>query len=146
MSGRTATKPTAARAKVADDYLDLVREFPLRPFASKQEYAAAQVMLDRLVGREDLTAGQRDYVAALVRFVEDYEQERFSALAMELGPLDLLKHLMEENDMSTTDLGYIVGSRGLASEILNGKRGLSKTVIARLSERFTVEPAVFLDR
>jgi HTH-type transcriptional regulator/antitoxin HigA len=146
MSGKAVAKRATVRTEVADDYLDLVREFPLRPFGTKQEYAAAQAMLDRLVGREDLTPGQRDYVAALVRFVEDYERERFAALAKELGPLELLKHLMDENDMTTTDLGYVVGSRGLASEILNGKRGLSKTIIARLAERFAVEPSVFLER
>ena len=61
-----------------------------------------------------------------------------------LKPIELLKHLMEENNMNTSELGYVLGSRGLASEVLNGKRGLSKTLIAKLSRRFGVDPVLFL--
>jgi antitoxin component HigA of HigAB toxin-antitoxin module len=52
---------------------------------------------------------------------------------------------MEENEMNTSDLGYILGSRGLASEVLSGKRGLSKALIRRLSERFHLDPRLFLE-
>ena len=37
------------------------------------------------------------------------------------------------------------GNLGLASEVLNGKRALSKTLIGKLARRFRVEPALFLD-
>src|SRR5690349_5894294 len=113
----------AARPAVTEEYLDLVKEFPLRPLRNEVEHGAAGQILDRLLGRDDLSEGQRDYLAALVRFVEDFEQKKFASQAKGLGPIELLKHLMEENEMSTTDLGYVLGSRGLASEVLNGKRG-----------------------
>ena len=41
--------------------------------------------------------------------------------------------------MSTSNLGAVLGSRGLASEVLRSKRGLSKTLIANLSSRFNVD-------
>jgi HTH-type transcriptional regulator / antitoxin HigA len=63
---------------------------------------------------------------------------------LKMTPLEVLKYLMEQNDLSTTDLGYAVGSRGLASEILNGKRGLSKLIIQKLSVKFSVDPGLFL--
>jgi HTH-type transcriptional regulator/antitoxin HigA len=129
----------------SDDYLDLIKELPIRPITSAREHRAAQAILDRLIGREDLSKGQLDYLAALVRFVEDYERERFTLGTKRLTPIELLRHLMEENDMNTSDLGYVLGSRGLASEVLNGKRGLSKTLIRRLSERFHLDPSLFLD-
>src|SRR4051812_42993125 len=123
-----------------DDYLQLVKEFPIRPIKTAKEFAVAQSILDRLVGREDLTPGQRDYVSAIARFMQDYDRPRRSGLGDRSTPLEILKFLMEENSMSTTDLGKIVGSRGLASEILNRKRGLSKAVIGRLAARFKVDP------
>lgn len=142
---RTATKTKKTKRAIGTDYLKLIKEFPLRPIRSARDHGAAQAILDRLIGREDLTRGQLDYLEGLVRFVEEYERERRLADFEALSPLDLLKHLMEENDMTTTDLGYILGSRGLASEVLNGKRGLSKMLIAKLTERFQVSPALFLD-
>ena len=135
----------ARRPAVSDDYLALIRELPIRPLKTVSDYKLAQAILDRLVGREDLSAGQVDYLAALVRFVEDHERERRMGHLERLKPLELLKYLMEENDMNTSDLGYVLGSRGLASEVLNGKRGLSKMLIAKLSQRFRVDPSLFLE-
>jgi|SRR5688572_17676824 len=141
---RTATK--RPKRAVDSNYLKLIKELPLRPIRSARDHAAAQTILDRLIGRDDLTKGQLDYLEGLVRFVEEYEREKHLGQFETLSPLDLLKHLMEENDMTTTDLGYVLGSRGLASEVLNGKRGLSKMLIHRLADRFQVDPALFLER
>lgn len=142
---RVRTHPISrTRPVVADDYLDLVKQFPLRPIRTKHEKRIAGEILDRFVGREDLTPGQRDYLAALVRFVEDYEQEQLRDWVKAQSPIEMLRHLMEENGMTTTELGHILGSRGLASEVLNGKRQLSKTLIHRLASRFAVDPGVFL--
>jgi HTH-type transcriptional regulator/antitoxin HigA len=102
-------------------------------------------ILDELIGRDDLSTGQRDYLEALVRFVRDYEETAARDQFKALNPIQLLKHLLQENGMNTSDLGVILGSRGLASEVLTGKRGLSKTLIAKLARRFRVEPALFLD-
>jgi antitoxin component HigA of HigAB toxin-antitoxin module len=38
----------------------------------------------------------------------------------------------------------LVGSKGLASEMLSGKRGITKSQALKLSERFHVPAAVFL--
>jgi HTH-type transcriptional regulator / antitoxin HigA len=141
---RTAT-PSRKVRPASEDYLALVTELPIRPITTAAEYAAAQAILDRLIGRSDLTTGQRDYLAAIVRFVADYEQLKWPIDSEKMSPLEALSFLMEENEMSTTDLGYVVGSRGLASEILNGKRGLCKMVIGRLAHRFKVNPSVFLE-
>jgi len=145
MTKAAAKLKSAPTVKVEDDYLDLVRSFPLRPLRSATEFTAAGEVLDHYIGREDLTAGQRDYLAALVRFVEDYENEHRIAKLKRFAPLELIKHLMEENDLNTADLGQILGSRGLASEILNRNRGLSTALIGKLAARFKVEPGLFLD-
>lgn len=144
--GKARVRPIVKQSPtVGDDYLDLIKEFPLRPIRSKEEFSAAGAILDRLIGREDLTPGQRDYLSGLVRFVEDHEQEQRTAWLKGQTPIELLKHLMEENDMNRSDLGYVLGSRGLASEVLSGKRGLSKLLIGKLAARFGVDAGLFLD-
>jgi HTH-type transcriptional regulator / antitoxin HigA len=142
---RPRIRPRTGSPAAADDYLDLVRQFPLRPIATAGQMRLAQPFLDHYVGRDDLTPGQRDYVAALAHFAADYERRTLATKLRRLKPLDLLKHLLRENGMSTSDLGAVLGSRGLASEVLHGKRGLSKTLIAKLSRRFNVDPSLFLD-
>ena len=141
---KTATTKRSAAAVVSDDYLNLIKRFPLRPLRSDADLKQAGAVLDDLVGRPDLSSGERDYMEGLARFIRDYEVEHIRHRLKKLKPIELLKHLMEENNMNTSELGYVLGSRGLASEVLNGKRGLSKTLIAKLSRRFGVDPVLFL--
>src|SRR5438552_13665600 len=105
---RLALKTSARRIAVADDYLNLVREFPLRPLRARSEHRAALTILGRMLGREDLTKGQTDYLAALVHFVKDYERERGFFQLKKLPPIEILKDLMEQNELSTSDLGDII--------------------------------------
>jgi HTH-type transcriptional regulator/antitoxin HigA len=142
----SSTSTTSKKQRVDDRYFDLVKRFPLRPIRSRQEHRDASEILDELLGRNELSPGQRDYVDALVHFVAEYERKAFRSKMRKLTPIEVLKHLMEANNMSTTDLGEVLGTRGLASEVLNGKRGLSKTLIVKLSRRFLVDPSLFLEK
>ena len=56
---------------------------------------------------------------------------------------DVLKSLMEEHGLTQSDLPE-VGSQGVVSEILHGRRELNTRQIKALSRRFGVSPAVFL--
>lgn len=57
---------------------------------------------------------------------------------------DVLKMLLDEHDLKQSDLSDI-GSQGVVSEILSGKRPLNVRQIKALSKRFGVSPTVFLD-
>ena len=122
-----------------------MKRFPLRPLRSDADLKQAGRLLDKLVGRPDLTSGERAYMEGLARFIRDYEAENIRHRLKTLTPIQLLKHLLKENKMSRSNLSYIVGSRDLASEVLNGKRGLSKALIAKLSRRFGTSPLLFLE-
>ena len=141
---RSAVIDRGAEFRASDSYLRHIKRFALRPLQSEGEYRAAVKVLGQLAAREELDDGERDYLSALSRFVGDYEAQHYKLDDRKMTPLEALKYLMEENDMNTTDLGYVLGSRGLASEVLNGKRGLSKTLIRRLADRFAVDPGLFL--
>ena len=55
----------------------------------------------------------------------------------------MLRYLMEEHGLKQADLPEI-GSQGVVSEILGGKRDLNTRQIRVLAKRFGVSPAVFL--
>ncbi|MCX5663047.1 MAG: helix-turn-helix domain-containing protein [Planctomycetota bacterium] len=137
---------TTLAKPMKDSYFDLVRRHPLLPIKSEAQLDAALAFLGPLAvrGEKALDSGERAYLAALTQFVEDYEREHHAIEAADLGPLEALKFLMQANDMKAIDLGKLLGSRGLASQILNGKRELSKKHILVLARRFNVEPGLFL--
>jgi len=57
--------------------------------------------------------------------------------------LDALKYLMETHELRQSELPE-VGSQGVVSEVLSGKRSLNVDQIKRLAERFQVSAAVFI--
>jgi HTH-type transcriptional regulator/antitoxin HigA len=73
--------------------------------------------------------------------VEDYETEQHSLL--ETTGIEALKFLMEQHGLKQGDLEEI-GSQGVVSEILTGKRELNVRQVRALSERFGVSTATFL--
>jgi hypothetical protein len=59
-------------------------------------------------------------------------------------PLQRLQYLAEQAGLSASDLGRLLGNRGMGSLLLTGKRGLSKTHIRTLAQHFKVRADYFL--
>ena len=57
--------------------------------------------------------------------------------------VEMLRYLMEEHGLTQSELPEI-GSQGVVSEILSGKRRLNRRQISAAAKRFGVSPAVFL--
>lgn len=130
--------------RLGDRYLQLVCEFPLKAIRTKAEYGRAMAMASRLAvrGEDGLSAGEQDYLDALMVLIEGYDlaQQPWK----KTSGLELLRHLMDEHGMKLAELGRIVGSRPLASLILLGKRDISKVVMRRLGAHFKLNPGVFM--
>ena len=70
----------------------------------------------------------------------DIENNSFS----DLNPVELIKVLMDENNLKSKDLvGILNLSKGTVSKILNYHKGLSKDTIRKLSQYFKVSQDVF---
>ncbi|MBI5726048.1 MAG: hypothetical protein HZA50_18960 [Planctomycetes bacterium] len=136
---------------IPDSYLKLVKRMPLVSIRTEKQYDAVLAFLEKLAirGESDFDEGEKDYFDTLAQLAEDYEREHYSEeidrICNSMKPLEALKFLMKENDMKPIDLGKLLGNRSLASQILNGTRSLSKTHIRILSDRFKVEPGLFLE-
>jgi HTH-type transcriptional regulator/antitoxin HigA len=78
----------------------------------------------------------------LVTLIEKFEDEHYQLNAS--TPHSILLHLMEARDLKQSDLVGILGSKGVTSEVINGKRGISKAQAKALGEFFHVSPALFL--
>ena len=73
--------------------------------------------------------------------IETYESQYINEI--EGNSIDALNALIEEHGLKQSDLPEI-GSQGVISEILSGKRQLNARQIKLLSKRFKVSTAVFI--
>ncbi len=78
---------------------------------------------------------------ALGTLIHAYEEERYPIPDV-TGP-EVVHFLMDEQGLTQSDLPE-VGSKGVVSEILNGKRELNVRQIRALAEKFNVSAAVFV--
>ena len=123
-------------------YEDLVRLHMPRPIHDEVELENATELIDLMAGHE-LSADQEDYLDLLSDLVAKYEEET-SPIGRGVSPKDLLAWLIEEHDMSITELGELLGDRSLGSRVLSGTRSLSKSHIKTLAAHFKVSPAAFI--
>lgn len=116
---------------------------PLLAIHSTGEYDAAVSQLNDLV--DEIGDNPRDpryrFIETLSILIEAYDAEHH-ALADASG-LEVLKYLMEEHGLTQSELPEI-GSQGVVSEVLRGKRELNVHQIQKLAARFHVSPAAFL--
>jgi HTH-type transcriptional regulator / antitoxin HigA len=75
-------------------------------------------------------------------FVGDYEDKHVKI--PEASPADVLRFLMEQNQLRQVDLADLFGSQSNVSEVLNGKREINARQARDLGKRFGVSPAVFI--
>ena len=81
-------------------------------------------------------------IDTLGTLIKEYEDRNIPE--PQANGIDALKYLMEEHNLKQNDLSEI-GSQGVVSEILNGKRELNLRQVKLLSQRFSVSPNVFID-
>ena len=73
--------------------------------------------------------------------IEAYEEKHVAI--PDVTGVEVLRYLMEEHSLTQSDLPEL-GSQGVVSEVLSGKRDLNLRQIQALSQRFHVSPAVFI--
>lgn len=113
-----------------------------RPIHSVAEHARLTAMLLELDEREDLSAEEEALAEVLTLLIEDYE-EKHHPLPL-VSPHDSLKSLMEERGLKHKDIWPVLGNKGAATEVLSGRRSISKAQAKRLAEFFRVPVELFI--
>ena len=129
--------------QMMQEYRLLRAILPLGQLRSKKEYERAVILLDAILDEigEDEKNPMAELSDAIGVFVERYESEHVPVAAG--NPSDVLKFLMSEHGLRQTDLPEI-GTQGVVSEVLAGKRELNTRQIRKLANRFGVSTAVFV--
>ncbi len=115
----------------------------IAPIRDEAHYARMTEILEALLGeiQGDEAHPAMGLVDIVGDLIEDYEAEHHRL--PEATGVHALKFLMEQHGLKQGDLSEI-GSQGVVSEILTGKRELNIRQVRSLSERFGVSPATFV--
>lgn len=97
--------------------------------------------LETLLNRGNLSSEEKELAALLTVLIERYEA-RYQ-IQPDSTPAERVRHFMDAHDLKPADMLDIFGTRSVVSEVLSGKRELSKSHIRALSTRFKVSPEVF---
>ncbi len=129
--------------KIAKRYKALCELVPLKAITKKTEYDAAIEHLNQLLdtGGANQAHPLAGLVEALGELIQTYEK-RQTPMA-EAEPREVLRYLMAEHSLRQTDLADIA-SQGTISDILCGRREISKSLAKKLAARFHVSAGVFV--
>lgn len=138
-----AVMDTGVVADITSHFQALSSVIPLHPIRTDADYEKAVAALNQLLdagaaNEAHPLAGLVDTLGALIGEYDDVHYP-----AQEVSPLAMLRFLMNENSLSQSDLPEI-GSQGVVSEILSGKRELNVRQIKALAGRFHVPASVFV--
>lgn len=132
-------------------YSELNGLFPLIPIVKKSHYESALRVLT--VVSKAIASGEHKpletdlcaYAETLGLLIENYEKTHFPKRSRQVSGAEMLAFLMEQHDLSQSDLGKDLGGQPNISAILAGKRKLNARQMDVLAKRFSVSPAVFFN-
>jgi HTH-type transcriptional regulator/antitoxin HigA len=105
--------------------------------------------LDRLVEkmetldrRKNPTPEEVALSELLLKLIQDYDDRHYPI--PDSPPNEMIRHLMEHRGLKQADLVPVIGSRSQVSDMVTGKRSVSKAQARKLAEFFKVSPALFI--
>ncbi len=118
----------------------------IRPFMTvrnEQDYDRLVAQLNQLIDEVGTNENHPlyEFLDTLGTILHAFEEKHYPM--PQASGAEVLHFLMEEHGLRQSDLSEI-GSQGVVSEILNGKRELNVRQIRELADRFQVSPAVFI--
>jgi len=120
----------------------LAAELP-QPIQNDREFDRMTARLEALdFAKRKLTPEEKALREILAALIEVYDDEHHNI--PDQPPFEMVKHLMEKRGLKQADLVPVLGSRAQVSDLVNGKRGISKAQVKLLSEYFGVSPELFL--
>jgi HTH-type transcriptional regulator / antitoxin HigA len=138
-------------------YLDLMDTADISPkvIETEDEYDRFLAVAEKLMHKRleacappmsgGRTAEETALLMLVVKLIEDYES--FHHNLDDWGkstPNELLRHIMATSGTRNVDLIGIIGSSGVVSEVVNGKRNITLAQAKSLGEFFKISPALFI--
>jgi HTH-type transcriptional regulator/antitoxin HigA len=120
----------------------LAKALPIR-IETEEENDRMLLEVRRLIEKGDQRTPEEDVLLDLLaHLVEQFERDSYRLGSA--APREILKELMAARGLKQSDLLHVFKSKGITSEVVNGKRGISKAQAKALAEFFHVSAEVFI--
>ena len=124
------------------EYAQLLAKYQPKVIETEAENDLAIALAQELEHKVNRTLEEEAILRLLVALIEKFEDETYPI--PEGTPQQMLLHLMESNSVKQENLIGVIGSRGIVSEVVNGKRSISKTQAKALAKFFSVDVGLFI--
>ncbi len=133
--GLTAINPTR--------YARLLAKTLPRVIQTEDEFDRMAALLEELdFSRQARSAEERLLTELITRLIEDYDDRRHPLPSV--PPKKMLRYLIEQRHLRQRDLVTLLGASSVVSDIVNGKRSISKSQARKLAAFFRVPADVFI--
>ena len=124
-----------------DSYLQMVMAFALASIKSDEQLQGARKVMDQLLAKGELDDGEEIYLDALADLVAAYEDEHYAI--QPASDAEMLAHLMEAKGVGQAQLSRdTLIPKSTISEVLAGKKPLSRKMIRKLADYFKIDVSV----
>jgi HTH-type transcriptional regulator/antitoxin HigA len=110
---------------------------------TEEENERAISIVEELLSKEDkLSAEENALLELLGKLIADFEEKFYQP--REASPQEVLLELMSARGLKQKDLTEVLGSKSRVSEIISGKREISKTQAKAVASFFNVSAELFI--
>ncbi len=126
-------------------YANLLVEYLPSVIQTEKENEKALEIAGRLMMKGDhkLSPEEGRLLDLLATLIEDFEEKAYP-MGEKSNPAVALRELMFEHKLRQNDMLDVFGSQGVVSQVLNGKREISKAQARKLSARFRLPIDIFI--
>ena len=125
------------------EYVRLLEAVPPVKIRTAKQAAATEEQIESLMAQRRLSAAERAYVDLLSDLLADWEDATVEI--PDVHGAALVRALLVERDLRQKDLvgAGVFATESVASEVLTGRRDLTRRHIEDLAHFFKVSPAAF---
>ncbi len=116
-----------------------------RTITTKEEHERALALVESMLEKSErkMTPEQDTLLDLLTNLIRDYEASAYPP-RNRTKPHEMAAFLLEQRGLKAADLWPVIGSKGRVSEILTGKRSISKEQAKKLADFFRVGVELFI--
>ncbi len=128
-----------------EQYTELLIKYQPKVIETETEYRQALAVVEYFVFKKERSLEELALYDLALMLVKDYESKICPMDNWRTqSPTEMLQYLLESSGKKQSDLVGIIGSSGIVSEVVNGKRSISKSQAKKLGELFQVSPSLFI--
>ncbi len=124
-----------------DEYVHLLEAVPPVKIRTSEQAEATEAQIEELLARPALSDAERAYVDLLSDLLADWEDATVDI--PDVHGVELVRALLEERGQRQKDLVGVFATESVVSEVLAGRRELTRKHIEALATFFKVSPAAF---